>query len=85
MMSIARALTDMAWPGEIHFIVACRDPEHFIFESELKSLQERYPNLHLHVAMSRIEKDVDGYHRGRLSKELLAEWVPDISSAWIRR
>ena len=33
--------------------------------------------------MSRIEKDIKGYHRGRLSKELLAEWVPDISSKWI--
>jgi len=29
------------------------------------------------VAMGRIEKDMQGYHRGRLSKKLLAEWVPD--------
>ncbi|QDV83761.1 2Fe-2S iron-sulfur cluster-binding protein [Stieleria magnilauensis] len=80
MMSIARALTDMAWPGEIHFVAACRDPEHFIFESELKRLQEQFDNLHVHVAMSRIKKDVNGYTSGRLNKELLAEWVPDIAS-----
>jgi ferredoxin-NADP reductase len=80
MMSIARALTDMAWPGQIHFIAACRDPEHFIFESELKQLQEQFDNLHVHVAMSRIKKDVNGYTSGRLNKELLAEWVPDIAS-----
>lgn len=80
MMSVTRALTDMCWPGEIHFVVACRDPEHFIFESEIKRLDERYDNLHVHVAMSRIEKDLDGYRKGRLSKELLAEWVPDIAT-----
>ena len=83
MMSITRALTDMEWPGEIYFLVACRDPEHFIFATELERLQERHPNLHVFVAMSRIEKDIKGFHRGRLSKELLAKWVPDISSKWI--
>lgn len=80
MMSVTRALTDMCWPGEIHFIAACRDPEHFIFESEIKRLEERYDNLHVHVAMSRIEKDVDGYRKGRLSKEMLADWVPGITA-----
>lgn len=80
MMSVTRALTDMCWPGDIHFIVACRDPEHFIFESEIKRLEERYDNLHVHVAMSRIDQEINGYHKGRLTKELLAEWVPDIAS-----
>lgn len=80
MMSVTRALTDMCWPGEIHFIVACRDPEHFIFESEIKRLEERYDNLHVHVAMSRIDQEINGYRKGRLTKQLLAEWVPDIAS-----
>jgi ferredoxin-NADP reductase/predicted lipid-binding transport protein (Tim44 family) len=83
MRSIARALTDMAWPGEIYLIAACQDPEHFIFESELKQLESRYENLHLFAAMSRIEKDMGPYRRGRLSKEMLAQWVPDIGSKWI--
>ena len=80
MMSIARALTDMAWPGDIHFIVACRDPEHFIFESELNRLQQQFENLHVHVAMSRIDSDTNGYRSGRLSKEMLRDWVPEIES-----
>ena len=80
MMSIARALTDMAWPGDIHFIVACRDPEHFIFESELNRLQQQFENLHVHVAMSRIDSDTNGYRSGRLSKEMLDDWVPEIES-----
>tara|TARA_R110002049_G_scaffold288534_2_gene471124 strand:+ start:13342 stop:15432 length:2091 start_codon:yes stop_codon:yes gene_type:complete len=79
MMSIARALTDMAWPGEIHFVVACRDPEHFIFESELQRLQSEFENLQVHVAMSRIDDDMNGYRSGRLGKEMLTEWVPDIA------
>lgn len=83
MMSITRALTDMAWPGDIYFIAACQDPEHFIFESELKELEARYDNLHLFVAMSRIEKDMNGYRRGRLSKDMLAEWIPEIKSKWV--
>lgn len=80
MMSVTRALTDMAWEGDVCFIVACHDPEHFIFESELKRLAERHPNLHLFAAMSRVEKDADGYRKGRISREMLKEWVPDIAS-----
>lgn len=80
MMSVTRALTDMAWDGDIFFVVACHDPKHFIFESELKRLQERHENLHIFAAMSRIEQDVDDYRKGRLSRELLAEWVPEIAS-----
>ncbi len=80
MMSITRALTDMAWDGEIDFIVACHDPDHFIFEAELKRLERRHPNLHVFAAMSRIDEDINGYRKGRLSRELLAAWVSDIAS-----
>ncbi len=84
MMSIARALTDMAWQGDIYFIAACQDPEHFIFESELEQLEARYANLHLFVAMSRIEADIGKYRSGRLSKDLLAEWIPDLKEKWVQ-
>lgn len=84
MMSIARALTDMAWPGDIYFVVACQDPAHFIFESELKQLEARYANLHLFVAMSRIEGDIGNYRSGRLSKDLLAEWIPGLKEMWVQ-
>jgi len=79
MMSITRALTDMGWPGEIHLIAACRDPDHFIFEGELRQLQQRHSNLHVHGAMSRMQEESPEYRRGRLTKELLTEWVPDIA------
>jgi len=79
MMSVARAMTDMAWPGQIDFIVACRGPEHLIFKSELERLQAQYANFRLFVAMSGIDEDLHGYRSGRLSKEMLADWVPDIA------
>ena len=80
MMSVTRALTDMAWQGDIYLIAACHNPEQFIFEAELKRLQERHPNLHVFAAMSRIDEDVGAYRKGRLSEALLAEWVPEIAS-----
>lgn len=83
MMSITRALTDMGWQRDIYFIVACRDQEHFIFQEELTRLQTRNPNLHVFVALSRIQEAVDGYYSGRLTKERLTEWVPDIASQWV--
>jgi ferredoxin-NADP reductase len=52
MMSVARALTDMAWDGRVDFIVACTDPDHFIFEVELARLKEVHDNLHVFVAMT---------------------------------
>ncbi len=80
MMSIARALTDMCWTGEIDFIVACTDPQHFIFRDELERMQKRFHKLHLHTAMSRIKEDINEYHAGRLSRERLAKWVPEIEA-----
>jgi len=80
MMSIARAMTDMGWTGNMYFIVAARDTEHFIFREELERLARRYTSLHLFVALSRMKKPIDGYASGRLSRELLAEWVPNIAS-----
>ncbi len=83
MMSITRALTDMGWHGDIFFLATCRGPEHLIFKSELERLTERHPNLHVFIALSRIEKDIKGYHRGRFTKDLFAEWLPDIGSKWV--
>ncbi len=84
MMSITRALTDMGWPGDIDFLVACRDPEHFIFAPELERIAERHSNVHLHIAMSRIEHGEGRYHAGRLTKDLIVRSVPDITSKWIQ-
>ena len=80
LMSITRALADMGWKGEIFLVVGCSDPEHFLFGAEIERLKERNPNLHIFVAMSALKEDLSGFHRGRITKDLLLEWVPDIAA-----
>jgi len=80
LMSVTRALADMGWGGEINLIVGCTRPDHFLFGEELERLKERNPNLHVHVAMSALEEDDSEFHRGRITKDLLEEWVPDIAA-----
>ena len=91
MMSVTRALADMGWKGEIILIVCCIDPDHLIFAAELEHLRARILNLHIHVAMSRLQEgdsavsnesygDKMSIVPGRLSKERLLEWIPNIKS-----
>ncbi|MBF5066471.1 flavodoxin, partial [Salmonella enterica subsp. enterica serovar Istanbul] len=47
MMSIARYLTELSWPGEIFFLYSCRTPADFIFRHEVADLERRNPNLHV--------------------------------------
>ena len=80
LMSIARYLTEQAWAGDIFLIYACRAPPDFIFADALAALQRANPKLHLAVTMSRPgETDWRG-PRGRITKELLTQTVPDIAS-----
>ena len=80
MMSIARYLTDRSWPGDIFFVHTCRTPADLIFKNELAALQERHPRLHVAVTVSKPEGTVWKGHRGRITKEWLAEIVPDLAS-----
>ena len=80
LMSVTRTLADMGWGGEICLVVGCSDPEHFLFGAELERLKERNPNLHVFVAMSALKEDSSGFHRGRITKDLFLEWVPDIAA-----
>ena len=79
MMSIARYLTERSWPGDIFFIYGCRAPADFIFEKALAALETRNPKLHVVVTMSKPGPDWKG-PKGRLSKELLTQVVPDLAS-----
>jgi ferredoxin-NADP reductase len=80
LMSVTRALTDMGWKGEIILVVSSTDPDHFIFGAELERLIQRNSNLCVYVAMSSLQEDYPGYHRGRLTKECLLAWIPDVAS-----
>ncbi len=80
LMGVIRYLTDIGWKKDIYFLYSCRTPEDFIFSREIEYLQSRNPDFHVVIAMSRIQKDIPGVTRGRLTKELIALSVPEISS-----
>lgn len=80
MMSISRYLTEQSWNGDIYFIYGCSAPAEFIFAKDIAELQRANPKLHVTVTMERLEGiDWQG-PQGRITKELLAQTVPDIAS-----
>jgi ferredoxin-NADP reductase len=80
MVSITRYLTERSWPGDIFFIHTCRAPTEFIFANEVAALQRVNPKLHVAVTMSRPEGTDWKGPRGRITKELLTQTVPDLAS-----
>ena len=79
LMSVVRELTDIGWDHEIYFLLSCKTREEFIFREELNYLQQRNPNLRLVVTFSGETEDIEGFHRGRITKELIANSVPGIA------
>ena len=79
MMSITRYLTERSWPGEIFFIYTCRTPADFIFADELTALERLHPTLHVAVTISRAEGTDWKGTRGRITKELLTQTVPNLT------
>lgn len=80
MVSITRYLTERSWAGGIFFIYACRTPADFIFADEIAALQRRNPKLRVAVTMTRPEGTDWKGPRGHLTKELLAQTVPELVS-----
>ena len=80
MMSIARYLTELSWPGDIFLFYACRAPADYIFQKELPALQRLNPKLHVAVTMSRAQGTDWQGPRGHLTKELLTRTVPNLAS-----
>ncbi len=80
MMSVARAMLDIGWSGELYFIYACRTREEFIFADEMNILKRRNPNLKSFILISDLTEETDGFHAGMLTGERLAAWVPEITA-----
>jgi ferredoxin-NADP reductase len=80
LMTVIRYLTDHGWPKDIFLLYSCRTSRDFIFREELEYLQRRYANLHVVASMTRaVGTDWMG-PTGRLTKELIAQNVPNIAS-----
>jgi ferredoxin-NADP reductase/DMSO/TMAO reductase YedYZ heme-binding membrane subunit len=78
LMAIARYLTDKNWQGDIYFAYAAKTPDDIIYRKELDDLKARFPNLHLHVTLSRA-KDTDWTgHKGRVTAEFLTKCIPEL-------
>lgn len=80
MMSISRYLTERSWPGDIFLIYACKAPTDYIFARGFAALEQANANLHVTVVMSRAEGTDWKGPRGHITKEFLAQTVPDIAS-----
>ena len=78
MVSITRYLTERSWPGEIFFIYTCRTPADFVLGAEINALARQNPRLHVAVTITKAEGTGWKGPRGRITKELLTQTVPDI-------
>jgi ferredoxin-NADP reductase/ferredoxin len=79
MMCILRYLTDIAFPGDIFFLYGARKLEDFIFCEELEYLKKRHANLHFKATMETAEKLSWTGAVGKISKEFIADAVPEIA------
>ena len=80
MMSTARHLTAMRWPGKIYLILGFSAPRDFIFREEIAALTSGNPNLRVTVTMSRPGDEPWSGAVGRIDARLLASAVPDIAT-----
>jgi ferredoxin-NADP reductase/Fe-S-cluster-containing hydrogenase component 2 len=78
MMSAARYLTDIGWPGTAHLLLGFRTSADYIFRDEIAELQARNPNLRVTVTMSRADDAWNG-RRGQIDVPLLAETLSGIA------
>ncbi|MCF6284775.1 MAG: iron-sulfur cluster-binding domain-containing protein, partial [Candidatus Hydrogenedentes bacterium] len=78
IMSVARYLTDRCWEGEIYVLFVCRTVEDIIFRDEFERLAQKYPTLKLNITLTRADDQWTG-PTGRLSKESISEFVPNIA------
>ena len=78
MMSAVRYLTARCWEGNIYFLFCARSSNDFIFERELQYLQARHKNLHVLVSMTRAEGTSWMGPQGRLTSQLINDFVPDL-------
>jgi ferredoxin-NADP reductase len=80
LMAILRYLTDQGWKGDIHFLYCAKTPHDIIFRQELDDFQERFPNLHLIVTLTRTADTDWAGRRGRITGELLRQTIPNLAA-----
>lgn len=81
LMAMVRTLTDRHWGGRIILVFSVRTKKDIVFAKELEELARRFPELHVHVTLSREPAGSDwSGERGAIGRELLQRVAPDMSS-----
>ena len=80
LMSIVRAMTDRCWPGKMDLFFSVRSPDEIIFAEEITRLEKRFPNFRPHVCVTRAGDAEWSGLRGRVTGELVRQFVPDLVS-----
>lgn len=80
LMAIARYLTDRNWKGDIYFAYAAKTSKDIIYRNELDDLKARFPNLHMHITLSRAKGSDWTGCKGRISAEFLTKSIPELST-----
>ena len=83
LMSVIRYLTDRAWEGDIYLLYGVHAPGDIIFREELEYLARRHPNFRVVVTVSHPEGTDWAGPKGRITKEFIAQSVPDLSSRYV--
>lgn len=83
MMSVLRYLIDRSWSGDIFLLYSIGHPEEFIFREEIEYLARRHPNLRVAVTASRADGTDWKGPRGRISKQLILETVPNVAKRYV--
>jgi ferredoxin-NADP reductase/DMSO/TMAO reductase YedYZ heme-binding membrane subunit len=78
LMSVVRYLCDTAWKGQIDLVYGVRTENDWIFAGELQYLSSRFPNLHMHITLTRAEMPPKMFRTGRITVDLLKELGLDI-------
>ncbi len=76
LMSKIRYLTDIGWTGDIYLSYSVRAERDLIFRDELNYLQQRHPNLHVLLMLTRIDGPISNCLQGRLTRERLLAHAP---------
>ena len=81
MMSVIRYLLDHSWKKQIYLFFTCKNNKSIIFQEEIEYLQNRHPNFHVWITLTRQEHlPKTPYHSGRITKATLTKHVPEIAS-----
>ena len=80
MMSVVRSLTDRGWAGDIYLVFSVRFVKDVVFRDELAYLQARFPTLHVTITVSGDPDTAWDGARGTITAELLAGFVPKLTS-----